>query len=60
MYKTKTVIWKNGMKYFKGQAIVEYVLIIALTAIVFTSLQDTFDKAIMSFFKMIGNFWSKM
>jgi Flp pilus assembly pilin Flp len=48
------------MKFKKGQAIVEYVLLIALTALAFTSIQTNFDKAIQSFFKMIGSFWSKM
>lgn len=48
------------MKFKNGQAIVEYVLLISLTALAFTSIQTNFDKAIQSFFKMIGSFWSKM
>jgi Flp pilus assembly pilin Flp len=43
----------------KGQAIVEYVLIVALTAIAFTSMTSFFDKAVLSFFKMVGNFFSQ-
>jgi len=43
----------------KAQAMVEYVLLIALTAVAFTSMNDFFDKAIASFFKMIGTFFSQ-
>lgn len=43
----------------KGQAIVEYVLIVALTAIAFTSMSNLFNTSISSFFKMVGNFFSQ-
>ena len=43
----------------KAQAMVEFVLLVALTGIAFISLSDLMDESVAAFFKMIGNFFSQ-
>ena len=42
----------------KGQALVEYVLLLLMVSLSFTVITNMFDKAIMSFFLYIGNFFA--
>ncbi len=43
------------MKDKKGQAIVEYVLLVSLVALAFVSTTDFFNKAVEALFTKIGN-----
>ncbi len=43
----------------KAQSLLEYVLLLSLTALVFVSMDKTFNDAISLCIKNLGSFWSK-